>query len=79
MQLVVSTGLYRHLRLHCDFEGYCYLPLLGETGCLSLRRYAPAAETQRHVKYIAIRWKLKDKTLFRYDMQRAEWYDIKEL
>lgn len=42
----------------CDVEGYCYLPLLEETGYVSKHKYSFGAEirgqNERAVKYFGI-------------------------
>ncbi|KAL2856496.1 hypothetical protein BJY01DRAFT_242834 [Aspergillus pseudoustus] len=65
--------------LHCDIESYVYLPLLEETGYVPSHKYAPAAEIREHAERIAERWNLREKTLFRTDIESTVWDDASQL
>ncbi|KAL4733404.1 hypothetical protein BDV11DRAFT_213937 [Aspergillus similis] len=65
--------------LHCDVESYVYLPLLEETGYVPRQKYASGAEVREHAERIAEKWDLVDKTLFRADVEGAEWNDSAQL
>ncbi|KAL1605103.1 hypothetical protein SLS60_004646 [Paraconiothyrium brasiliense] len=69
----------RYPGLHCDVESYMYLPLLEETGYVPTKKYAPGWEIREHAERIADQWHLKDKTVFRSDVESVTWDDSSEL
>ncbi|KAL5444733.1 hypothetical protein PMIN07_003324 [Paraphaeosphaeria minitans] len=69
----------RYPGLHCDVESYMYLPLLEETGYVPTKKYAPGWEIREHAERIADKWQLRDKTLFRSDVDSVTWDDSSEL
>ncbi|KAJ3549224.1 hypothetical protein NM208_g620 [Fusarium decemcellulare] len=49
----------RYPGVACDIEGYCYVPLLEETGYMPRHRYCHGHEIREHLERIAHTWNLQ--------------------
>ncbi|KAH3958725.1 hypothetical protein HBH70_205330 [Parastagonospora nodorum] len=65
----------RYPGLMCDVEGYCYLPLLEETGYVPKHKYSYGAEIRRNVELIASHYGLQG--LFSTKVDRQVWDETK--
>jgi cation diffusion facilitator CzcD-associated flavoprotein CzcO len=65
----------RYPGLMCDVEGYCYLPLLQETGYVPKHKYSYGAEIRHNTELIATRYGLQG--MFCTKVDRQEWDDTK--
>lgn len=59
----------------CDVESYVYLPLLEETGYMPKLKYAQGPEIREYAETIAEKWKLRDRALFRTQVDALKWDD----
>ncbi|POS73577.1 hypothetical protein DHEL01_v208031 [Diaporthe helianthi] len=65
----------RYPGLTCDVEGYCYLPLLEETGFVPKHRYSKGEDIRRNVEVIAEKYGIQG--MFCTKAKSADW-DEKE-
>jgi cation diffusion facilitator CzcD-associated flavoprotein CzcO len=65
----------RYPGLMCDVEGYCYMPLLEETGYVPKHKYSYGAEIRHNTELIATRYGLQG--MFCTKVDRQEWDDTK--
>ena len=63
----------RYPGVQCDIESYCYLPLLEETGYMSVQRFADGDEIREHAKRIARHYDLYPAALFQTTVTSATW------
>ncbi|KAF4458691.1 phenylacetone monooxygenase [Fusarium albosuccineum] len=49
----------RYPGVACDIEGYCYMPLLEETGYMPRHRYCHGHEIREHLERVAYTWSLQ--------------------
>ncbi|KAJ0297983.1 hypothetical protein COL5a_009971 [Colletotrichum fioriniae] len=63
----------RYPGLTCDVEGYCYLPLLEETGFVPKHRYSKGQEIRQNVEQIAKKYGIKG--MFCTKAKSAQWDD----
>lgn len=61
----------RYPGLQCDVEGYCYLPLLEESGFVPRDRYSKGEEIRRNAEHIASKFKLQG--MFCTKFVGADW------
>lgn len=66
----------RYPGLMCDVEGYCYLPLLEETGYVPKHKYSYGAEIRKNTELIAERWRLRG--MFSTKVDRQVWDNSKD-
>ncbi|RTE83940.1 hypothetical protein BHE90_001511 [Fusarium euwallaceae] len=66
----------RYPGLTCDVEGYCYLPLLEETGFVPKHRYSKGEEIRRNVEGIAEKFGIQG--MFCTKAKSAEWDDAQK-
>ncbi|KAF9879169.1 cyclohexanone -monooxygenase [Colletotrichum karsti] len=66
----------RYPGLTCDVEGYCYLPLLEETGFVPQHRYSKGEEIRRNVECIAEKFGIQG--MFCTKAKGADWDDDKK-
>ena len=65
----------RYPGLMCDVEGYCYLPLLEETGYIPKHKYSYGAEIRHNCNLIAARYKFQG--MFCTKVDNYVWDDTK--
>ncbi|PSN73315.1 FAD/NAD(P)-binding domain-containing protein [Corynespora cassiicola Philippines] len=68
----------RYPGLMCDIEGYCYMPLLEETGYVPQHRYSYGYEIREHTERIARQWKIRgqfatETTYQKWDEEKRRW------
>ncbi|MCD2157886.1 NAD(P)/FAD-dependent oxidoreductase [Rhodococcus cerastii] len=63
----------RYPGAQCDVDGYCYLPLLEETGYIPSEKYPHAPEIHAHARRIATHLHLYERALFGTRVQRMTW------
>ncbi|KAK8065115.1 hypothetical protein PG997_011862 [Apiospora hydei] len=61
----------RYPGLQCDVEGYCYLPLLEESGFVPQNRYSHGEEIRRNAEHIAAKFGLQG--MFCTSLVAANW------
>lgn len=61
----------RYPGLQCDVEGYCYLPLLEESGFVPQDRYSKGEEIRRNAEHIAAKFGLQG--MFCTKLMGADW------
>ncbi|KAK1964344.1 FAD/NAD(P)-binding domain-containing protein [Colletotrichum sublineola] len=61
----------RYPGLECDVEGYCYLPLLEQSGFVPKWRYSPGSEIRENAEFIAAKFGLQG--MFCTAMVSADW------
>ncbi|KAK1987226.1 phenylacetone monooxygenase [Colletotrichum cereale] len=66
----------RYPGLTCDVEGYCYLPLLEETGFVPKQRYCSGEEIRQNVENIADKYGIRG--MFRTKAKSADWDDAEK-
>ncbi|KAL0939161.1 cyclohexanone -monooxygenase [Colletotrichum truncatum] len=66
----------RYPGLTCDVEGYCYLPLLEETGFVPEHRYSKGDEIRRNVEFIAEKFGIQG--MFCTKAKGADWDDTQK-
>lgn len=66
----------RYPGLTCDVEGYCYLPLLEETGFVPKHRYSKGEEIRQNVEGIASKFGIRG--MFCTKARTADWDDIQK-
>lgn len=66
----------RYPGLTCDVEGYCYLPLLEETGFVPKHRYSKGEEIRRNVEGIAEKFGIQG--MFCTKAKSADWDDTQK-
>jgi cation diffusion facilitator CzcD-associated flavoprotein CzcO len=66
----------RYPGLTCDVEGYCYLPLLEETGFVPKHRYSRGEEIRQNVELIADKFGIQG--MFCTKAKSADWDDIQK-
>jgi cyclohexanone monooxygenase len=57
----------------CDVEGYIYMPMLAELGCMPSRRYARGAEIREHCQEIARRFDLYRDSCLQTVVNEVRW------
>ncbi|GKT57890.1 phenylacetone monooxygenase [Colletotrichum tofieldiae] len=63
----------RYPGLTCDVEGYCYLPLLEETGFIPKQRYSSGEEIRQNIEFIAEKFGIQG--MFCTKAKSADWDD----
>lgn len=66
----------RYPGLTCDVEGYCYLPLLEETGFVPKHRYSKGEEIRQNVEGIAEKFAIQG--MFCTKAKSADWDDVQK-
>lgn len=66
----------RYPGLTCDVEGYCYLPLLEETGFVPKHRYSKGEEIRQNVEGIAEKFGIQG--MFCTQAKSADWDDTQK-
>lgn len=66
----------RYPGLTCDVEGYCYLPLLEETGFVPKHRYSKGEEIRQNVEHIAEKFGIQG--MFCTKAKSADWDDTQK-
>ncbi|KZL69998.1 cyclohexanone -monooxygenase [Colletotrichum incanum] len=66
----------RYPGLTCDVEGYCYLPLLEETGFIPKQRYSSGEEIRQNVECIAEKFGIRG--MFCTKAKSADWDDAEK-
>ncbi|KAK7709397.1 hypothetical protein SLS64_006310 [Diaporthe eres] len=66
----------RYPGLTCDVEGYCYLPLLEETGFVPKHRYSKGEEIRQNVEGIAEKFGIQG--MFCTKAKSADWDDTQK-
>lgn len=67
----------RYPGLMCDVESSCYMPLLEETGYIPKDRYGYGSELRIYAEFLASRWNLQHRALWRATVRSAAWDDEK--
>ncbi|KAI9033011.1 putative monooxygenase [Hyaloraphidium curvatum] len=57
----------------CDSEGYCYVPLLEETGYMPPTKYPRAPDILEHCRNMGRKWDLYSRTLFQTECSEVRW------
>src|SRR5947207_264390 len=72
-----SKGVYRYWNrypgLMCDIESYIYMPFLEEMEYMPKHKYAYGPELREYAESIAEKFELKDKALFRAEVNDLTW------
>jgi cation diffusion facilitator CzcD-associated flavoprotein CzcO len=61
----------RYPGLQCDVEGYCYLPLLEQSGFIPRHRYSTGEEIRQNAEHIAAKFELQG--MFCTSLVGADW------
>lgn len=63
----------RYPGVQCDFEAYCYLPLLEELGYVPSEKYSRGPEIFQHCRRIAKHFDLYSRALFQTRVEAMRW------
>jgi cation diffusion facilitator CzcD-associated flavoprotein CzcO len=63
----------RYPGIQCDNDGYCYLPLLEETGFMPSKKFEDGYEIQEHCQRVARHYQLYESALFHTLIRSLKW------